>query len=300
MSAGSGGSDSSGVSVLILTRNEEVNIERCLKALSWSDDIVVLDSESTDRTRELASSFEHVRVFTRAFDQEYTQRNYGLHEIEYKHPWVYICDADERVPPELRDEILRVVKDPGEGCSAFRVRFQNIFMGRWIKRSSNYPVWVIRLVRPERVRYEERATNVHPIVEGTIGSLTQHFLHHSFNSGLGRWYHKHNFYSDREAEEAVKQIEGGLHGFGALFSRDPMVRRRAIKNMSFFVPARGVLRFVYSYLLGRGFADGPAGLQYCKMISIYEYWIELKSIERRSDPHARTRELAERLLERGK
>ncbi|MCC5785594.1 MAG: glycosyltransferase family 2 protein [Phycisphaerales bacterium] len=300
MSEESGGVDSKRVSVLILTRNEEVNIERCLRALSWSDDIVVLDSESTDRTRELASSFKNVRVYTRAFDQEYTQRNYGLHSIEYKNPWVYICDADERVPPELRDEILRAVNDTGNDYAAFRVRFQNIFMGRWIKRSSNYPVWVIRLVRPGSVRYEERATNVHPIVDGTIGSLTQHFLHHSFNAGLDRWYRKHNFYSDREAEEAVKQIEGGFHGIGSLLSRDPMLRRRSFKNLSFFVPARGALRFVYSYLLGRGFADGPAGLQYCKMVSIYEYWIEMKTIERRSDPHARTRELAERLLGGGR
>src|SRR6266536_6534387 len=88
-------------SVVILTLNEEHNIADCLRALSFTDDIVLVDSHSTDRTVEIAESFPNVRVYRRTFDTEYKQRNFALHEVEYKHDWVYICDADERVPADL-------------------------------------------------------------------------------------------------------------------------------------------------------------------------------------------------------
>src|SRR5215207_1257021 len=80
-------------SVVVLTRNEEANIATCLRGLSFTDDVVVLDSDSTDRTVEIARQFPNVRVVRREFDTEYKQRNFSLHGIEYKHPWLYICDA---------------------------------------------------------------------------------------------------------------------------------------------------------------------------------------------------------------
>ncbi|MEL7472956.1 MAG: glycosyltransferase family 2 protein [Planctomycetota bacterium] len=270
-------------SVLVLTKDEEINIERCLEALSFSDDIVVLDSGSSDRTVELAQGFPNVRVVQRPFDTEYKQRNHGLHEIGFKHPWLYICDADERVTETLRDEILRVVNDGSHGKVAFRLRYKNQFMGRWIKRSSGWPVWIIRLVRPERVRYEQRETNVHPIVDGDLGELENQFIHYSFNAGLRRWFMKHNFYSDREAEEAAKIRGRGIPPLKDIVRGDPIMRRRALKNASFFLIGRPLWRFLYSYILGRGFLDGVAGFQYCCMVSMYEYWIELKTRERRAN-----------------
>src|SRR3954453_9612206 len=159
------------LSVLILTKDEEVNIEACLRCFeSFSDDIVILDSLSTDRTVEIArQTVPGVRVVTRAFDTEYLQRNFGLHEIQYKHEWVYVCDADERIPPDLAAEMVRKVADPACPHAAFRVRYRNMYRGRWIKRATGYPVWLLRLVKPNRVRYEERETNVHPLVDGSIG-----------------------------------------------------------------------------------------------------------------------------------
>src|SRR4051794_10705307 len=95
-------------SVLVLTKNEEANIGACLAALAFSDDVVVLDSFSTDRTVEIARTFAKVRVVQRPFDTEYRQRNFGLHEVPFAHKWVYVCDADERLEPDLVEEILRV------------------------------------------------------------------------------------------------------------------------------------------------------------------------------------------------
>lgn len=288
--------DSPQVSVLILTRNEEINIEACLKSLAFSNDIVLLDSLSTDRTLEIARMFPHVRTMQRPFDTEWKQRNFGLHCIAYQNRWVYICDADERVPPELAEEILAVARVAAPEHAAYRLRYKNIYMGRWIKHASSYPVWIMRLVRPDRVAYEVRETNVHPIVDGTTGSLQKHFVHYSFNSGLRRWFQKHNFYSTREAMEGVKIRRGPRPRLRLLRGGDPMTRRRTMKNLSYFLTGRAFFRFIASYIFGRGCLDGMPGLHYCLMISMYEYWIELKINEQEAHWNSRTDQLVEQLL----
>lgn len=284
-------------SVLVLTKNEEANIEDCLKALAFSDDIVVLDSFSTDRTVEIAKRFPNVRVVQRAFDTEFMQRNHGLHEIEYRNEWVYVCDADERVTPALAAEIAARIAEPETPSSpvAYRMRYRNIFMGRWIRHASSYPVYIIRLVKPERVRYETRETNVHPIIDGPVGQLGEHFLHYSFNKGLRAWFTKHNYYSDREALEAVR-IRASAPCLTSVLSKDPMVRRRSLKNLSFFLPARQAWRFVHDFVIKGGFRDGLAGVHYCLMIAMYEYWIGLKIREREHNWRGKNEDLVARML----
>lgn len=283
-------------SVLLLTKNEQLNIADCLHGLSFSDDIVVLDSFSTDQTVEIAKTFPNVRVIQREFDTEYKQRNYGLRDIPYKHPWVYICDADERVPEDLIQEMIQKINNPLAKQAAFRLRYKNFYLGRWIKHASGYPVWLIRLVRPELVSYEIRETNVHPIVQGPIGELNGHFEHYSFNSGLKRWFQKHNFYSTREAREGVKVRHDGLPSLHALRSEDPIVRRRALKNLSYSLYARAVWRFLDTYFIRGGWLDGSAGFHYSAMISMYEYWIEIKIRELELNWGAKTEEVVEDYL----
>jgi glycosyltransferase involved in cell wall biosynthesis len=276
------------VSVLVLTRDEEQNIRECLSNLRFSQDVVVLDSCSTDRTVEVARSFPHVRIFEREFDTEYRQRNYGLHEIEYKHEWVYICDADERLAPDLISEIREVTSSAPDDVAAYRLRYKNMYLGRWIRHASGYPVWITRLVRPKRVSYEIRETNVHPVVQGKTLNLEGHFVHYSFNGGLTRWFHKHNFYSSREAKEGVKVRRAGLPSLAMLRNPDPSIRRRSLKNLSFFLCGRAWWRFLHTYLIRGGILDGTAGFRYCCMIAMYEYWIELKMWELEHDWAART------------
>ena len=285
-------------SILILTKDEELNIAACLECcLTFSDDVVVLDSYSIDRTVEIAKSFANVRVIQRQFDTEYQQRNFGLHEILYQHEWVYISDADERIPPALADEIVQTVNDSSQPYEAYRLRYKNMFRGKWIRFASGYPVWLIRLVRPRAVSYEVRETNVHPIVNGRVGELKHHFIHYSFNKGLAHWFSKHNFYSEMEARAAIKITEGSAaHWLAALFNKDRAIRRRAQKNLSFFMPARSVLRFLYVYFTRLGFLDGTAGFHYAAMISMYEYWIELKIRERKSDWRGRADQLVDEHL----
>ena len=283
-------------SILVLTKDEEMNIALCLKTLFFSDDIVVLDSNSTDRTVEIARTFPNVRVVLRPFDTEYRQRNFGLHEIGYKHPWVYVCDADETVPDELAAEILQRINDPAQPHAAYRLRYKNMFMGKWLRHATSQQVWITRLMRPEAVSYEVRATNVHPIVRGSTGELKSRFVHHSFSSGLKRWFHKHNFYSSREADEGVAVRSRGLPSGRRMLVGDTMSRRRNLKNLSYFLRARALWRFLHAYMLSGGWLDGTPGFHYCSMIAMYEYWIELKMRELEHGWRDRTIALAEQLL----
>lgn len=288
-------------SILVLTKDEEINIEACLKCFEFADDVVVLDSYSSDRTLAIAKRFPNVRIIQRKFDTWSNHSNWALRNIEFKHPWVYYSDADERVPAALRDEILAKINDPSLPYAAYRLRYRNMFMGRWIRHGGLYPVWILRLFRPERVYYEDREVNAHPVVDGQIGELQESFIHYSFNKGLAAWFHKHNSYSQMESHEAMRVLGNSSLGehLRHAFSSDKLVRRRAIKNLSFYPPMRGLVRFIYMYLLRMGFLDGRAGFHYAGMISMYEYWIELKIREQRARWREHTDRLATELAREG-
>ena len=259
------------ISVLILTLNEEANLPDCLASVQWSDDVLVLDAGSTDRTVEIAQK-AGARVFVRAVTDERSQRAYSL-TLPFKYPWVYNPDADEITTPELRSEMQSVVaSNPPE--VAFRVRFKNYFQDRWIKHSSLYPTWVVRLFRPQNISFE-RATNLRYIVKGREGRLNEHFLHYSFRRGILPWIQKHTVYADGEARESLNANQAE-RGWLRLFSIDAVRRRSAWKRLSMRMPLRPVARFVYMYFLRMGFLDGRPGLIYCALLSFYEWMIVLR------------------------
>jgi glycosyltransferase involved in cell wall biosynthesis len=266
------------ISVLILTLNEEANLPACLESVKWSDDIVVFDSFSTDRTVEIARA-AGARVLQRAFDNERAHRTASL-RTPFKYPWVYNPDADEIITPELRDEILRVVADPARREVAYRVRFKMMFCGRWIKRSSLYPTWFVRLFQPGKISFE-RSIHLHYLVHGLEGRLQNHFEHHTFNKGIGAWLEKHNRYSSQEAVESLKSLSQHPFKWTRLFNRSPVLRRRALKELSFRLPFRPLLRFIYMYFFRLGFLDGRPGFDYCLLLSMYEQMIVLKMNELR-------------------
>ena len=264
------------ISCLILTHNEEVNLPRCLESLKWCDDIVVFDSFSTDRTVEIARA-AGARLVQRQFDNERDHRTVSL-QLDFKHPWVYNPDADEVTPPELRDEMLRVVQDKRVSKVAYRVRFKTMFLGRWIKHSSLYPTWVVRLFRPEAIAFE-RTINLRYIINGEEGQLQNHFEHYTFGKGLDAWFDKHNHYSQHEAHESLRSLAETKLDWGALLGATPAGKRRALKELSFRLPCRPLLRFLYMYLFRLGFLDGLPGYHYCRLLTIYEYMIVLKMKE---------------------
>jgi glycosyltransferase involved in cell wall biosynthesis len=262
-----------GVSVLVLTLNEEINLPECLDALAWSDDIVVLDSLSKDSTSSIAKS-RGARVIERAFDNWAAHQNWAVQSIPFKNPWVLYLDADERCTPELRDEVLkRAIADAPEG--AFRIRRKDYFMGRWLKHAQLYPTWLVRVFRPEKIRYE-RLVNPVAVVDGPIGKLEAHVLHYPFSHGISHWFARHNNYSDFESRELLKVREGRSQTPRDILSRDPTLRRRALKDAFWKMPARPMLKFLYYFVWRRGFLDGRAGLTYSILQAIYEYQIDCK------------------------
>jgi len=261
------------VSVLILTLNEEINIGACIDSLAWSDDIVVLDSLSTDRTVEIAEG-RGARVVQRPFDNWSAHQNWAVQNIQFRHPWVLYLDADERCPADLREEVLRRASD-GAPEAAFRMRRKDFFMGRWLRHAQLYPTWLVRLFRPAQIRYE-RVVNPVAKVEGQIGELQAHVDHYPFSHGVTHWIARHNRYSDLEAVEALKLRQSGGGQGASLWSSDPNERRRALKDVFFRLPARPLLKFAYYVFWRRGFLDGRAGLTYASLQAIYEYLIDCK------------------------
>jgi glycosyltransferase involved in cell wall biosynthesis len=266
----------SGVSVLILTLNEEINLADCIDSCVWSDDIVVFDSMSADRTSEIARA-KGARVVERAFDNYAAQRNAALTTVAYKNPWVLMVDADERIPPDLAAEIAAEIRTVRDEVAMFRIRRKDFFMGKWLRRSSGYPSWFGRLVRLGRIRVE-REVNEEYIANGRVGHLRTHLHHYPFNKGVTYWFERHNRYSSMEALAKVDLHQRRMFSF-AIFSTDPIDRRRALKQLAYRMPMRPQIIFFYLYIVRLGILDGRAGFYFSRMRAAYEMLIDLKVIE---------------------
>ncbi len=265
------------ISILILTLNEERNLPDCLKSVSWSDDIVVLDSGSTDRTTDIARS-SGAHVVTRRFDNWASHQNWAMTSIPFKHRWVFYLDADERMTESLRDEVLAIAGDTSCPHVAFFCGRRNFFLGKWIRHAMP-PGNIMRFFQPSKIRFE-RLVNPIPVINGSHGYLKGYFDHYNFSKGLTEWFDKHNKYSLLEAMEGRKLVTSGLpHPSGSILSLDAAMRRQALKNWSFRMPFRPALKFAYLYILNWGFLDGRPGFIYCILQSIYEYMIVIKMRE---------------------
>jgi len=272
------------VSVLILAKNEEHDLPGCLESVSWCDDIHVLDSSSADKTAAVAAAAgAHVRE--RVFDNYAAQRNSGLHETTFKHAWVLLLDADERIPEELANEMRRRIPSTNHETSAFRVRRRDFWMGTWLRHAQISPFY-IRLVRPGKVHYEREVNEV-LIVDGAIEELEEPFDHYPFSKGVGHWLEKHNRYSTMEADQVLLLHSNSKPGETisfrkALFHNDFNIRRYHQKALFYRMPFRPFMKFCYMLFARRAFLDGRAGIAYSFLQSIYEYMIVLKTRERKS------------------
>lgn len=263
------------VSVLILTLNEEANLLRCLKAVNWSDDIVVFDSYSSDKTVQVAKEFG-ARVIQRKFDNWSDHQNWAVKNIIFKNKWVYYTDADEQCDEKLKTELLQI-SDISENFSAFQLRRKDYFMGKWLKHAQLYPTWITRVFIPERIRYE-RLVNPIAVVDGYTGQLKGHIIHYPFSHGISHWYERHNKYSDMEAKELATEIAKNIDWSG-LACKDAARRRKALKAVAYKLPFRPILMWLYIVFFRGAFLDGNAGIKYSFMRMTYEYMIDLKVLE---------------------
>ena len=263
------------ISVLILTKNEEQDLPGCLKSVSWSDDVHVFDSCSTDSDQRHRYGVR-CQGDPAAFDNYASQRNAALHGLSFKYPWTLILDADERVPPALVEEIRGFVREAPAGTVAGRIRRRDIFMGTWLKHAQLSPFY-IRLVRPERVRYEREVNEV-LLVDGLIHDLREPFDHYPFSKGIEHWFDKHNRYSSLEARMvlAARRGTGSWSLRKAFFCRDFNERRFHQKALFYRMPLRPLLKWSYMVFVRRAFLDGRPGLTYAKLQFLYECMIQVK------------------------
>ncbi|MDP3920192.1 MAG: glycosyltransferase family 2 protein [Candidatus Omnitrophota bacterium] len=187
------------VSVVIIAKNEERRLEDCLKSVSWANEIVVLDDMSTDKTVPLAKKYTD-KVFQRAMDIEGRHRNYayGLATQD----WVLSLDADERVTPELAEEISRVCEANDDDNICYSIPIKTFIGDTWIQGAGHYPAPKTRLFRRGKFRYEEARIHPRSIYEGPCGRLHGDILHYSCRN-LTEWFGKFNRETDLEAEKWI-------------------------------------------------------------------------------------------------
>lgn len=267
------------ISVVVLTYNEAINIERCLRSVSWSDDVLVMDSGSTDGTQALAEKLG-ARVMTRDFDDFAAQRNHALDKGGLKHPCVLHLDADEVVSDELRDEMHRVAAT-GEPLAGYRVPFRLMMMGHWLRYSGMYPTYQVRFGLRDRLRFHMVGHGQRETLDSTeVGTLQGDLIHHNFSKGISDWLGKHARYARAEAAE-VANAKGKRRWAELLRARDTMERRRILKDLGSRMPMRPVARFVYMYFFRRGFLDGRAGFRYAMLVATYQWFIDMNVEELR-------------------
>jgi glycosyltransferase involved in cell wall biosynthesis len=282
------------VSVLITTKNEQLDLPGCLQSVAWCNDIHLFDSGSTDNTLAIAEAFG-ARVTQRTYPHsdapfggdEAAHRTWGLRNIPFKHEWVLLLDADERVTPELTQAMHKAVHLPTgtrSACAAYRIQRRDYFLGTWIKHVTPSP-FNIRLIRPAAVHYE-RIINPVTVVQGETRDLDAHFDHFPFSKGISHWFAKHNSYSTFEAVHILHggRTNGPASLRKALFAADINERRMHQKAIYYRLPFRPVVMFLGLYVLKRGFLDGRAGFVYAVLRAIYEYMIVLKVAEVRQQP----------------
>ncbi|MBI4820998.1 MAG: glycosyltransferase family 2 protein [Deltaproteobacteria bacterium] len=224
-----------GLSAVVITKNEAGNIDRCLSALTFCEEIVIVDSGSSDDTVERARA-HGARIVDHPFESYGAQREFA--RTVGRSPWLLTVDADEVVTPALADEVARVLQS-GPRFVAFEVPFKNYFRGEWIRRAGYYPDRHIRLFQKASCRYDaSRPVHERLVCDGPVGRLRAHVEHHTFGS-VGRFVEKSARYAEHWALAA--HARGRRAGTSAIFLHT-------------------VGRFFRAYFIQLGFLDGTTGL----------------------------------------
>ncbi|WP_183559862.1 glycosyltransferase family 2 protein [Mucilaginibacter sp. SP1R1] len=263
------------ISVIILTKNEEVDLPVCLRSLEWTDDVHVLDSLSIDKTCEVAEQYG-ATVWSNAFKSFGSQRNFALDNIKARYNWILFLDADEVVTPEFKLNILSSVSNADEEVAGYYCCWKMMLEGKWIKNCDNFPKWQLRLLKKGRVNYKDFGHGQkEDKVLGRVDYIKEPYLHFGFSKGWTHWIERHNRYSSLEA---VARLDN-RPPFKNIFSSHGSTRNPALKSWLSKIPGWPLLRFIQTYIFNLGFLEGLPGLTYCINISYYEFLIIIKMRE---------------------
>ena len=271
--------------VIILTKNEETDIERCIRSVeSWVKRIVIVDSGSTDRTVEIASRLGVEVVRHEPFADYGRQFNWAVDNLRIKTTWVFRLDADEVITPELRKELEKELEHHAtDDVSGFMMRYKVEFMGRYLMHGGFYPFQKITIFKYGKGRFEERAMGEHIVLsEGRCVYLRNDAIHHTLKT-LDLYINKHNWYATREVQDYF-DVRSGREN--ALLDGQPERAKKLRDGLYYRLPMflRAKLFFWYRYDLRLGFLDGMPGYIFAFMQAYwYRTLVDAKIYERETE-----------------
>jgi glycosyltransferase involved in cell wall biosynthesis len=251
------------VSAVIIVYNEEANLPGCLDTLGWTDEIVVVDSHSQDRTVEIARRYTKA-VYQKDYRGHIDKKRFAVSKAS--HEWVFSIDADERPTPELVEQIKTIMADGAGRRVAYTMPRRTWHLGRWIHHGEWYPDRVTRLFRKSRMRYEGTEPHDKVVIDGPTGRLTGKLLHYNYK----------DFAHQIQTVQAYSDLAAG-----AMFAEN---RQAGVLNLAF----RPAFRFLKCYVLKLGFLDGWPGLIMASTSAFYVHakyakLYELQRVKRGKD-----------------
>lgn len=265
------------VTVIIPVRNEEKNLPGCLKKLSGFDQVIVVDSSSTDRTPEICTAFgvEYINFIWNGYFPK--KRNWALRTLDIRNEWVLFLDADEYLTEEFMNELTEKIKDPQ--VNGYWIKYRNHFMGRSLKHG--YPLIKLSFIRKGKGEYErieedhwshlDMEVHEHPVIEGRTSRFSSSIIHNDFKN-MEHYIARHNAYSSWEAHRFIELSDKGFPEMTAM----QKIKYRLMKTS--LLP---VIYFLGAYFLRLGFLDGKAGFAIAVNKALYFYQIKLKIEELR-------------------
>ena len=238
-------------SVIILTNNEQDNIGKCMSSVAWSDEIIIIDDYSNDKTTQIAQS-RGAKVFKRRLNNDFSsQRNFGLKKA--KNNWVLFLDADEILTAFLSEEIVRRLKNINPGVSGFCFKRTDHFINQWLKHGETSNVRLLRLAKKNSGSWIGKVHETWQI-KGETEEFSNPILHHP-HKNLTSLYEKINFYTGIRAKE---------------------LSNKGVKSTLFQIVVYPVGKFIQNYVLRKGFRDGTAGMVFAISMSFHSFLVRVK------------------------
>ena len=266
----------SSIVAIILTKNEENNIERCIESVQFCKDVVVLDSGSNDRTAEIAvrlgaKVFVHIQPPPFKISE---QRNWILDQYPFQKEWILYIDADEVVTKPLAAELIRIANGEGK-IEHYLLTPRYLFLGKWLKRTLGYPNWHARFMKFGSTRFAGGVWE-HFTSTANSGHIREPYDHYANSKGLSDWLARHDRYSSWDAAAAFAYLNSGDEAqLGT--SRKLGLRKIAARLW----PLRPLGRFINTYILRLGFIEGWQALVFSLLYAFYELMTVVKIIELR-------------------
>lgn len=238
------------ISALIIAKNEEKTIKKCLQSLSWCQEIIVIDDFSSDKTSEIAKKLG-AKVFLRKLNNDFSeQRNFGLQKA--RGDWILFCDADELISPELRNEIQEKIVNVN-GINGFYLKRQDKFLGKWLKHGETAQIRLLRLARKGIGRWEGKVHETWQ-VKGEVENLHSPLIH--------------------QREITISEFLTKINNYSSLRAQD--LYEKKVKSSWFWIISFPLAKFCQNYLWRLGFLDGKPGLIMALMMSIHSFFVRAK------------------------